>query len=58
VPLVIIDEVGCIPFQGVAANLFFQLVSSRYERASVIVSSNKAFSAGARSSATTRWPPP
>jgi DNA replication protein DnaC len=44
VPLVIIDEVGYIPFQGEAANLFFQLVSSRYERASVIVSSNKAFS--------------
>jgi DNA replication protein DnaC len=43
-PLVIIDEVGYIPFQGEAANLFFQLVSSRYERASVIVSSNKAFS--------------
>jgi DNA replication protein DnaC len=34
--------VGYIPFQGEAANLFFQLVSSRYERASVIVSSNKA----------------
>jgi DNA replication protein DnaC len=43
-PLVVIDEVGYIPFQGEAANLFFQLVSSRYERASVIVSSNKAFS--------------
>jgi len=43
-PLVIIDEVGYIPFQGEAANLFFQLVSSRYERASVIVNSNKAFS--------------
>src|SRR5204862_4243680 len=26
-----------------AANLFFQLVSSRYERASVIVTSNKPF---------------
>ena len=35
---------GYIPFQGEAANLFFQLVSSRYERASVIVSSNKPFS--------------
>ena len=33
-----------IPFQGEAANLFFQLVSSRYERASIIMSSNKAFS--------------
>jgi DNA replication protein DnaC len=41
---VVIDEVGYIPFQGEAANLFFQLVSSRYERASVIVSSNKPFS--------------
>jgi len=46
VPLVIIDEVGYIPFQGEAANLFFQLVSSRYERASVIMSSNKAFRRG------------
>jgi DNA replication protein DnaC len=44
VPLVIIDEVGYIPFQGEATNLFFQLVSSRYERASVIMSSNKSFS--------------
>ncbi len=43
-PLVIIDEVGYIPFQGEAASLFFQLVSSRYERASIIMSSNKAFS--------------
>jgi len=43
IPLVIVDEVGYIPFQGEAANLFFQLVSSRYERASLIVSSNKAF---------------
>ena len=43
-PLVILDEVSYIPFQGEAANLFFQLVSSRYERASIIMSSNKAFS--------------
>jgi len=43
-PLVIIDEVGYIPFEADAANLFFQLVSSRYERASVIMTSNKPFS--------------
>jgi DNA replication protein DnaC len=43
-PLVIIDEVGYIPFDADAANLFFQLISSRYERASVIMSSNKPFS--------------
>jgi DNA replication protein DnaC len=42
-PLLIIDEVGYIPFEAEAANLFFQLVSSRYERASVIVTSNKPF---------------
>jgi DNA replication protein DnaC len=43
VPLLIVDEVGYIPFDGEAANLFFQLVSARYERASVIVTSNKPF---------------
>src|SRR5579871_5942172 len=43
VPLLVIDEVGYIPFDGEAANLFFQLISARYERASVIVTSNKPF---------------
>ena len=42
-PLLIIDEVGYIPFKAEAANLFFQLVSSRYERASLIVTSNMPF---------------
>lgn len=42
-PLLVIDEVGYIPFDAEAANLFFQLVSSRYERASMIVTSNKPF---------------
>jgi DNA replication protein DnaC len=43
-PLLVIDEVGYIPFEPEAANLFFQLVSSRYERASLLVTSNKPFS--------------
>jgi DNA replication protein DnaC len=43
IPLIVIDEVGYVPFEAEAANLFFQLVSARYERASVIMSSNKAF---------------
>src|SRR5664279_5906128 len=43
-PLVVVDEVGYIPFEPEAANLFFPLVSSRYERASLIVTSNKAVS--------------
>jgi DNA replication protein DnaC len=42
-PLLVVDEVGYIPFEPEAANLFFQLVSSRYERASLIVTSNKSF---------------
>ncbi|MGH3084701.1 MAG: IS21-like element helper ATPase IstB, partial [Gaiellaceae bacterium] len=44
-PLLIVDEVGYIPFDPAAANLMFSLVSSRYERASLIVTSNKPFSA-------------
>jgi DNA replication protein DnaC len=44
IPLIICDEVGYIPFDPDAANLMFELVSSRYERASIIVTSNKPFS--------------
>jgi DNA replication protein DnaC len=43
IPLLVVDEVGYIPFDAEAANLFFQLVSARYERASLIVTSNKPF---------------
>jgi DNA replication protein DnaC len=41
--LIIIDEVGYLPFEQDAANLFFQLVSSRYEHASLILTSNLPF---------------
>src|ERR671925_989250 len=47
IPLLVCDEVGYIPFAPEAAALFFALVSSRYEQASMIVSSNKPFSAWA-----------
>ena len=47
IPLLIVDEVGYIPFDPEAASLFFSLVSSRYERSSLIVSSNKTFSSWA-----------
>ena len=43
-PLLVIDEIGYLPFEPEAANLFFQLISARYERASVIVTSNQPFS--------------
>ena len=46
-PLLVVDEVGYIPFDPEAAALFFALISSRYERRSMIVSSNKTFSAWA-----------
>jgi len=41
--MIIIDEIGYIPFDQHAANLFFQLISSRYEQASVLVTSNMPF---------------
>lgn len=43
--LIIVDEVGYLPFEQDAANLFFQLVSSRYEHASLVLTSNLPFSA-------------
>jgi hypothetical protein len=44
VPLLVVDEVGYIPFDPQAANLMFMLVSRRYERASLIVTGKKPFS--------------
>jgi DNA replication protein DnaC len=41
--LLIIDEVGYLPFDATAASLFFQLIAKRYESGSVIVTSNLAF---------------
>jgi DNA replication protein DnaC len=38
--LIIVDEVGYLPFEQDAANLFFQLVSPRYQHASLILTSN------------------
>ena len=42
--LIVIDEVGYIPFNTEAANPFFQLVSTRYEKSSIILTSNLPFS--------------
>ena len=39
--LVIIDEVGYLPITREEANLFFQIISSLHEQASVIITSNK-----------------
>lgn len=41
--LLIIDEIGYLPLSREEASLFFRLVVRRYERASLIVTSNKSF---------------
>lgn len=41
--LLVIDEIGYLPIDRVGANLFFQLVSRRYERGPMILTSNQGF---------------
>lgn len=43
IDLLIIDELGYLSLTKQTARLFFQLVSKRYERGSIIVTSNKPF---------------
>ncbi|MGH2375002.1 MAG: IS21-like element helper ATPase IstB [bacterium] len=40
--LLIIDEIGYLPLDRLGANLFFQLVSRRYERGSILITSNQS----------------
>ena len=42
--LLIIDEIGYLPFCREEANLFFNVIAKRYEHGSVIVTSNLPFS--------------
>ena len=39
--VLIIDEMGYLPLDDLGATIFFQLVSARYERGSIILTSNK-----------------
>jgi DNA replication protein DnaC len=41
--VIIVDELGYIPFSKTGAELLFQFFSSRYERASVIITTNLEF---------------
>jgi len=43
--LLIIDEIGYLPIDRAGANLFFQLISRRYERGPMILTSNQSFGA-------------
>jgi len=45
--LLIIDEIGYLPFGREQANLFFQVVAKRYEHGSILLTSNLSF---------TQWP--
>jgi len=45
--LVILDEIGFLPLDKVGADLLFQIISGRYERGSIVITTNKAFK---------RWP--
>lgn len=43
--LLIIDEIGYLPIDRLGANLFFQLISRRYERDPLILTSNQSVAA-------------
>ena len=42
--LLIIDEVGYLPINIESANMLFQLINKKYEKASTIITTNKPFS--------------
>jgi DNA replication protein DnaC len=42
-PLIIVDELGYIPFSSEGAQLLFQVFAKRYERGSLLITSNLAF---------------
>jgi DNA replication protein DnaC len=43
--LLVIDEIGYLPIERQGANLFFQLISRRYEKGPMILTSNQSFGA-------------
>lgn len=41
--VLVVDEVGYLPLDSVGATIFFQLVSARYEKGSILLTSNKSY---------------
>jgi DNA replication protein DnaC len=41
--VLVIDEMGYLPLDALGATIFFQLVSARYERGSILLTSNKSY---------------
>ena len=44
IPLLIVDELGFVPFNKMEGELLFNLLADRYEKRSTIITSNLAFS--------------
>jgi len=54
--VLVVDEIGYLPLSRTDANMVFQLVARRYERGSILATSNKAFSKAHRFPPTcARW---
>ena len=43
VKLLILDELGYVPFTAVGGELLFEVLSQRYERGSTLITSNLSF---------------
>jgi len=43
VPLLVIDELGFLPLDKEGSDLFFQLISRRYEQGSIVLTTNRPF---------------
>ncbi|EAY57052.1 MAG: Putative IstB-like ATP-binding protein [Leptospirillum sp. Group II 'C75'] len=56
--LLILDEIGYLPMSREEASLFFRLLCRRYEKASLILTSNKSFLDWGDIFGTRSWPPP
>ena len=44
--LLIVDELGYLPIDKHGADLLFQVISGRYERGALIITSNRAYCSG------------
>ena len=53
--LLIIDELGYVPLSPTGAELLFEVFSQRYERGSIIVTSNLPFDSGTPTASSPAW---
>ena len=56
--LLVIDELGFLPMDKDGSDLFFQVISHRYEQGSVVLTTNRAFKDWGKSLTITRSLPP